>query len=852
MAWIFKLPLQFVLLASPLFMAFGSIAAAAESAVRIESGALIAEGDPTTGNYTIRLGRSPLDTSAKASITAGTGARINEHWIFSADYPQHQAVTSSFTDDLGAGTEIIETNTGLAGQPDLLCILRLHKEPAFAEIEVQVRNTTEKPITVQAVRMVNSATASATSGIDLNGPETEDRVLSDSFSEDRPSIKIHDLNDTDLNDRAEGVQRAVGSQLIYNRQSHLSLFLAALTSERWLTVMRLAVNPKQPQIRGYEVDSTGTTELLKENSLKQSSPEDQVELSLPVAPAASLSSERLLVSIASDYHAQLETYGDLVRRLHHARVSAPTPLGWWSWTAYYFGLSEGTALTNAEVLALHLKSLGYTFFHMDEGYQFARGEYSTPNATHFPRGLAPLEDQVRSLGLVPGIWTSPFQVSERSWVYQNHKDWLVHNAQGQPIHAGFVIEDAKHNLDPLFVLDATNPGAQEYLRNTYTTLTWEWGIRYIKLDFMDDSAIEGYYYRPHTTAMEAQRIGLRIIRDTVGDDVMLDKDGSVMLNPVGLVDAGRISCDTGHMFEATKEAAPGVAARYYMNRNFFIADPDAFTVSRQKVGEEGWHRGKQELTLDEARASIALSAVSGGMLEIGDDLPILFQDADRMALVSNRDLINIARLGRASKPIDLMNYAPEDGMPSTFFLRESKRQSILTVFNWTDKPRSRQFSFADLGLAGSNDRSNGGSNYEVTDMLENQGIGRKSSVLALDLPPHSARMVKILDGSIAPAAPTITAQVPAHATAGLPVSFSAASDPRGVPTLAYRWDFGDGSDSTGPSVLHSYTHAGDFRVHLVAEGIEDVPFETTFTVSVSGEIEKHFQPDRNRRFSPAP
>lgn len=191
-------------------------------------------------------------------------------------------------------------------------------------------------------------------------------------------------------------------------------------------------------------------------------------------------------------------------------------------------------------------------------------------------------------------------------------------------------------------------------------------------------------------------------------------------------------------------------------------------------------------------------------------------------------------------------------MPSTFFLRESKRQSVLTVFNWTDKPRSRQFSFADLGLAGSNDGSNGGSKYDVTDMLENQGIGRKSSALALDLPPHSARMVKILDASIAPAAPTITAQVPAHATAGLPVSFSAASDPNGVPALAYRWDFGDGSDSTGPSVLHSYTHAGDFRVHLVAEGIEDVPFETTFTVSVSGEIEKHFQPDRNRRFSPAP
>jgi hypothetical protein len=217
-----------------------------------------------------------------------------------------------------------------------------------------------------------------------------------------------------------------------------------------------------------------------------------------------------------------------------------------------------------------------------------------------------------------------------------------------------------------------------------------------------------------------------------------------------------------------------------------------------------------------------------------------------MALVKNQDLIDMARLGRAAKPIDLMDYAPEDGLPSAFLLHESKRQSVLTVFNWTDKPRSRQFSFGDLGLAGLSARS------KVVDILENQIIAAKSNSLSLDIQPHSVRMVKIVDSSIAPAAPAITTQVPPHADAGSPVAFSAASDPGGIPALAYRWDFGDGSDSTGPSVLHSYTRAGDFRVHLVVEGIENVPFEASFTVSVRGEIEKHFQPDRNRRFTPAP
>ncbi|EQD48969.1 glycoside hydrolase/PKD, partial [mine drainage metagenome] len=97
---------------------------------------------------------------------------------------------------------------------------------------------------------------------------------------------------------------------------------------------------------------------------------------------------------------------------------------------------------------------------------------------------------------------------------------------------------AAGNNDRLSVLDCTNPGAQEYLRKTYATLVHAWGIRYIKLDFMDDSAVEGHYYRRNTTAMEAQRIGLGIIRHTVGNNVLLDKDDSAMLNPVGYVDFG--------------------------------------------------------------------------------------------------------------------------------------------------------------------------------------------------------------------------------------------------------------------------------------------------------------------------
>ena len=780
------------------------------------------------GSYTIF---DPV--SRKTVLHSRVAAEIDHQWLRSSDYPRHSLSRDSVADELGPGTKFTISNTGLRGQPDLIFSLQTHANPDFVTVVVMVRNNhASTPITVQAIRTVEAIGPEIA---DLGGPGVSDRVLSDSFSEDRPAITIRNLTDV-----KSGMHRAVGSQLIYNRETKRNCFLGSLTSDKFLTILRLHV--EKDRIASYEVDSTGTTELEKENSLEKSPTEDRIELSVPVPPGANLSSERLLISTGTDYHQQLETYGSLIRELHHARVSTPGIAGWWSWTAYYFGLNQGAALTNATWLAENLRDFGYNFFHMDEGYQYARGEYTTPDASLFSSGMSALESKIRALGLTPGIWTAPFEVSERSWVYENHKDWLVHNAGGQPIHAGWVI-DEDPQLDRLYVLDCTNPGAQDYLRKTYRTLTKDWGVRYIKLDFMDDSAIEGFYYKPNTTALEAQRMGLQIIREAVGDDVLLDKDGSPMLNPVGFVDMGRISADTGHTFEASKEAAPGIAARYYMNRNFYVTDPDAFTVSRQTVDEQEWHGGKHPLTWDEAKVSIALAAISGGMYEIGDDLPTLGADADRVALVKNEDLLNMARLGHASRPLDLVSYAPEDGMPSIFLLEESKRQAILTVFNWTEKQIEHRFDMAgDLGL-----QSHG--HNQVFDIFDSTTPAESNlGTIALQLPPHSVKVLKIIDTSIPPAAPSVRVRCPDTAEAGNTVSFFAETDPESVPVLAYRWDFGDGTSASGAAVSHTYTHPGDLSVRVLASGLDNVLFEKSSPIRIEGKITTRFAPSRKKRF----
>jgi alpha-galactosidase len=795
----------------------GSSAPAKASQVVASIEGLSVVVEPSDGTYEIQTGKG-----GRSIIHARVAAEIGHQWVRSTDYPKHEISQSTFEDALGHGKTITLTSSGLSNFPDLAYTLQIYAGRGFGVIKAEVQNHTGNPVSIQSIRTVE---ALGNQIIDLGGAQKADRVLSDSFSEDWPPLQIYNLGKAPL-----GMHRAVGSQLIYNRESNESLFLGALTSNRFLTIIHLQAqsSPDGSGIVSYTVDSTGTTEIQAtdpESELREGPAENLIELSIPLAAGESISSERVMVAAGGDYHSQLDNYGAAIRELHHSRVSADNMLGWWSWTAFYTKITQGAALTNAQWLAEHLKTLGYDYFHIDLGYEYSRSEYATPNASQFPRGMWDITHRVGRLGLKVGVWTAPFDVGERAWIYEHHKDWLVHNARGEPISIGKAEESKDERL---FVLDVTHPDAQEYLRQTYRTLVREWGVRYIKLDFMDNTAIEGHYHRPNTTALEAQRLGLEIIRKAVGEDVLLDKDGSPMLNPVGLVDEGRLSQDTGHAFLRSKEAAPGIAARYYMHRNFFIADPDAFTVSRQLLEERTI---QAPLTLNEAQVSIALAAVSGGMFEIGDDLPTLGSDPERVALVKNPDLLAMAKLGQAALPLDLLTYADTDEQPSVFILREDQRQSILGVFNWTEQPSSHAFTFSDLKLPA-------GHSYEVFDTLaQDLPIAMDHETIRLgNQPAHSVKLIKIIDTSIPMAAPSIRFRVSPQAKIGEELDFSSIASKEGVPALAYHWDFGDGVIADGATLTHAYTAAGNYTVRFTAEGLEGKSAEKTFSIVVSGPL----------------
>jgi hypothetical protein len=212
-----------------------------------------------------------------------------------------------------------------------------------------------------------------------------------------------------------------------------------------------------------------------------------------------------------------------------------------------------------------------------------------------------------------------------------------------------------------------------------------------------------------------------------------------------------------------------------------------------------------------------------------------------LSLVKNADLLDMAKLGRAATPVDLMTYAPGDLQPSVFLLKESGRQALLTVFNWTEKPVTRVIHLAQLGLKES-------ANYKVVEVLGNQGCcDVASGAINLIQKPHSVRMIKFVDNSV-PAMPlSFEVQSPGGGAAGKTLTFKAQAASLEAPVLAFQWDFGDGTTGIGTEVSHTYTRAGEYPVTVTATGLDSVTNRKTLAVSIAGEISTRFAPSENRR-----
>ena len=176
--------------------------------------------------------------------------------------------------------------------------------------------------------------------------------------------------------------------------------------------------------------------------------------------------DRVLVS-ADGPIAELTLQGTLEKSLEAlGALLAPGPVisvppGWCSWSSYFRDVTEEAVIEN--LTTARELSLPVEIVQVDDGYEAGIGDW-LEDADDFG-SLRRTAERIRAAGKVPGVWTAPFLVGERSTLAAAHADWLVDGA-----HAG------SNWGQRLRVLDVSKPAAAAHLVHTYETLA-AWGLR---------------------------------------------------------------------------------------------------------------------------------------------------------------------------------------------------------------------------------------------------------------------------------------------------------------------------------------------------------------------------------------
>lgn len=125
-------------------------------------------------------------------------------------------------------------------------------------------------------------------------------------------------------------------------------------------------------------------------------------------------------------------------------------------------------------LAKSAADAGMKEFVIDDGWQENYGDWVI-DKTKFPNGLKPVFDYIKSLGMKPGIWVSVGSASVNSNVFKVHPEWFVQGADKKPFNL--------HIQDSTMFTACFSTGWYDYIKKVLQTLSLEYGLEYMKLDF---------------------------------------------------------------------------------------------------------------------------------------------------------------------------------------------------------------------------------------------------------------------------------------------------------------------------------------------------------------------------------
>lgn len=441
--------------------------------------------------------------------------------------------------------------------------------------------------------------------------------------------------------------------------------------------------------------------------------------------------EPISIFASSDGHALMRSYGSSQATSGKSKLTLPP--GWNSWDYYRWTITEEEALSNAEfikndpVLSKHVKRIT-----VDDGWQYCYGEWDAN--PFFPSGMAKFAEKLINMGFEPGLWLAPTIFEPHSRIAQVKSEMLAMGESGLPC-LGYSCMERKG-----FLLDPTRDDSREWLFNLFSRFVG-YGYSFFKLDFLAQTLNAVKFHDTSVGRGEIMRKILEPIREaTLGKAVLLGCNYTFDAGDV-LVDSVRVSGDIHADWNCIKRNSPSIAARFWTQDVFWDNDPD-FALARgpETSDDPDLHSLKPGLvsikpdspvsdtvncsnsfdnaTADELETLLGLAIVSGGCVNLSDNLPRLNAkgvDLARRTVAAER--------GEAGVPLDLF----EAAYPGVWIQKINAGPRILLV-NWEDAERTLSFDAAEHGVTAESMRN----------FWTDESVAIDNGRVEVLLPPHAS------------------------------------------------------------------------------------------------------------------
>ena len=596
--------------------------------------------------------------------------------------------------------------------------LRCYPRKSYIVLTISVKNTDEKPIALEQISTIDISphNGKAKGGIYLGGAPSGYHTFLDMNTPIASGLtEIHD----GFHINEDGSTTSCYNGVLYDTESKRSLVFGFLSFQKWWSAVQM----------GYD----GGTQRGKEEShgVNHWALYHKCENHI-CRQGEEVYAEPVYLNFA---HQGWEAYNHYAEMLGHSAKPKSLNRVFSGWCAQD-GEDE---LVNDAKISEQIEQItknrlsdpslpgGFEYVQIGKGWEASAGSFQA-DAQKFPKGMKSVADQIHAKGLKAGILFTPFCVETNSKLLRTHPEYFLQERNTKKPASITLPEDGKE----VAVLDVSQPGAQEHVRENIRKLIDEWGYDLVKADLLAYSTgplAELNNFVAHDaslTTVELYRLGVQLLNQIINEN---DKDivlaacntcrgpsiGDFVLNETASGYSGYIGEADWESPQGLKPIANAHAAHLPIYGNAWTNEFGSLTVN-------------EPLPLNEALIATTMAGMSGGVVTCGDDFTTLKPErAELLAKI-------FPLIGDSAIPVDLY----ESKFPQIWNLpvtSPNESYNVVGVFNWTDRMADVDFNLESLGLARSR-------YYLVHDFWNREFLGNvRERVSLFDIPSRSVKLL---------------------------------------------------------------------------------------------------------------